>query len=146
MTKQATESKDTTVKVISIQPSMTPDMHRPYPYFIVAEAESDYAGFVLRQDFWKGDPYALVGFQDRFDVQTVDLHLRDFIADPSKAVGKYPVFTDANTGGFYTYTVAISDVTEFDDPRAHEEIATWQRRDDEQDSAGDTDSGDAAEE
>lgn len=108
-------------RVISIQQSMLPDFRRPYPYAIVGEG--DHSGYVLGQDFWKGEPYFLIGFQDRFDVRHIDLHMPEFLADPAKAVGKYAVFSDANTGGFYAEQVAISDVTVFDDPSAEAELA-----------------------
>lgn len=130
-------------RVISIQPSMTPDMRRPYPFFIVGEGEG--SGLVLRQDFWKGEPYALMGFQDAFDVQHVDLHVRDFLAEPEKAVGKYPVFSDGNTGGFYAYVVAVESVHAYQDPKAADEIAVtlaeWAAADALDDE--DTDSADA---
>ena len=108
-------------RTILIHPSATPDLRQPYPFSIVGEGE--HLGHVLRQDFWKGEPYALMGFQDRFEVQQVDLHLRDFIADPETAVGKYPVFSDANTGGLYTYVVAISRVSVIEDPDTEAELA-----------------------
>lgn len=108
-------------RAIAIQSSMTPDMKRPYPYHVVGEGE--HLGYVLGQDLWRGDPYALVGFQDRVDEQTVNLRLRDFIADPDRAVGKYPVFSDANTDQFYTEIVAVASVTVYDDPKADAELA-----------------------
>lgn len=78
----------------------------PYPWHIDAET-----GDVGRQEFWKGTPARLIGFQDNADVQRVNLWLDDFAADPQKAVGKYPVFVKDN-GDMYNTTVPITDVTD----------------------------------
>lgn len=99
-------------RVVSIQQSTLPDLRRPYPYVVVGEGE--HAGYVLWQDFWRGEPYFLVGFQNRVDVQQIDLHMPEFLAAPGKAAGKYPVFSDATTGGFYVEQVVVSHVNVFD--------------------------------
>lgn len=76
---------------------------RPFPYNLDAE------GKVLDQDFWKGDPAGLIGFQKEPDVQRVGLFFRDFTENPLKAIGMYPVFVDA-TGGMYCFTRPVESV------------------------------------
>lgn len=94
--------------LIQIQPSMHPDFFTPYP-FVIAED-----GDVEGQDFWKGDPAVLVGFQDRFDVKLINLFPEDWWAEPQRAVNKYPVFTRADST-IYVSQVAIAEVTVFPD-------------------------------
>lgn len=100
-----------TTRIVTIQPAMAPDLRKPYPWHIAAEGKA--AGGVLRQDFWRGEPAQLVGFQERNDAQRVALHTRDWLAgDLQQAVGMYPVFMDAD-GGMWHDEVAIATVTEF---------------------------------
>jgi hypothetical protein len=47
---------------------------------------------VLRQDVWKGNPLSLCGFQTSIDSNEVNLTLWEFLADPTRAIGMYPVF------------------------------------------------------
>lgn len=93
---------------IRIQPSTLPDLQSPYPYYIRENGDVDL------QDVWKGDPAALIDFQDRFDVQTVDLLHQDWWRDPQRAVGKYPVFV-TDQGDLYVQQIAVSDVTVIED-------------------------------
>lgn len=88
---------------IAIQPAGQPDLSMPYPYYILNNGDVD------RQNFWKGKPTRLLGFQDKADVQTVDLRLADFLRAPHLAYDRYPVFL-YNDGGIYVHTIAISNV------------------------------------
>ena len=97
---------------ITIQPGQpgegmkyNPQKALPYPWHIDPET-----GDVDRQDFWKGDPARLMGFQAEIDVQRVALHRKDFAADPQKAVGMFAVFLRKD-GSMYNIEVPITDVT-----------------------------------
>lgn len=77
-------------------------MPRPFPYVINHET-----GDVSDQEFWKGDPARLLGFQADADVQRVNLFFEDWAAgDIQKAVGMYPVFVKAN-GGMYCLALPV---------------------------------------
>lgn len=81
--------------MVSIQPAQTTDgdapydpmLASPYPYHI----EPD--GKVARQDFWRGSPAQLLGFQ-RGSENTLVLTVKEFEADPEKCIGLCPVFID----------------------------------------------------
>ncbi|MFS0885273.1 hypothetical protein [Aeromicrobium sp. 179-A 4D2 NHS] len=88
---------------VTIQPKTGDNLSRPYPFHI----EED--GTVGRQDFWNGTPEKLVGFQNDADVQHVDVPVREFLADPDVAVGKYPVFIDAD-GSMWNYAAPIESI------------------------------------
>lgn len=97
--------------LITLQPApvvdcITPDGREltrlPYPFHVHED------GTVARQDFWRGDPAAVVGFQNRADVQHVDLWWADVVTDPRRAVGKYMVSSGPN--GLVTHLVAIESV------------------------------------
>lgn len=75
----------------------------PYPFHIDAAT-----GDVLDQEFWKGDPLRVVGFQKDEEIQTVNLWWADAAADPDKIVGMFPVMVGPE--GLYTYTVKIESV------------------------------------
>jgi hypothetical protein len=101
------------MRIITLQPSARTDQitddgtelqQLPYPFHV------DEDGNVLRQDFWRGDPATVLGFQNRVDVQQVDLWWREVVADPQRAVGKYMVTVDRD-GAFSTRTIAIESVT-----------------------------------
>ncbi len=69
------------------------DVHKPLPYPFHIDAE----GNVLRQDFWRGEPERLVGFQEKADVNHVDLRVQDWLATGDEAPeGWHPVFVDAD--------------------------------------------------
>ncbi len=84
-----------TVTIQPQQPGRTsydPSARLPYPWHLdVSHAESAFEIPVLRQDFWKGNPRALLGFA-RGDVHEIALTLADFADDPQRAVGMKPVF------------------------------------------------------
>lgn len=94
--------------LITIQPGNTTtgeyDVHKPLPYPYHVDAAT---GDVDRQDFFKGTPAAVIGFQDDADVQVVDLLWKDAAADPDRIVGKFPVLVDSN-GNIYSLTVPIT--------------------------------------
>jgi hypothetical protein len=96
------------VKRIRIQPSVLPDLSKPKPWIIREN------GAVEDQDIWNGDPVALIGFQARVDVKTADLLRHDWMKDPQRAVGMYPVLveqTDPDQDGkTYVYRVAVEQV------------------------------------
>jgi hypothetical protein len=75
----------------------------PYPFFVTE------AGDVEGQDFWRGDPLQVVGFQRDLAVQRIDLWWVDAVKDPQKAVRMYLVTTDAN-GGMGVHQTAIATV------------------------------------
>jgi hypothetical protein len=77
---------------------------RPFPFPI------DQTGHVLDQDFWKGDPYSLLGFQATAEEQRVSLFFEDFTENPQQAVGMFPVFVKQG-GGLYSLTLPIESVT-----------------------------------
>ena len=102
------------MKIISLQPSewtdqLAPDgtelTRQPYPFHVEAAT-----GMVQRQDFWRGDPLAVIGFAARLDVHSIDLSWEAAAADPQRAVGMYVVTAD-NKGRWSTHQSAIRDVT-----------------------------------
>jgi hypothetical protein len=104
------------MKIITLQPSPRTDhitedgtelTQLPYPFHVTE------TGDVLRQDFWQGDPAVVIGFQDRVDVQQVDLWWQDVVDDPQRAIGKYAITMDT-VGNYSTRVIAIAsvDVTE----------------------------------
>ncbi len=91
-------------KVIKIQPKMRKDLTLPYPYFI------DDDGYVGRQDFWKGTPLKLIGF-NLSDKQIDDdsITFAQFWKNPELAIGKYPIFMHQD-GEWYTYKDPIDGI------------------------------------
>lgn len=80
-------------------------MPRPFPYIINHET-----GAVSDQEFWRGDPFRLLGFQANADVQRVNLFFEDWVArDIQSAVGMYPVFVKAD-GGMYCLALPVGTV------------------------------------
>lgn len=84
------------MSLITIQPGQTSDatpdsfdpmLAMPYPYHILPDDTVD------RQDFWRGSPARLVGFQ-RGNVNRIVLDPATWRADPQKAVGLRAVFMD----------------------------------------------------
>ena len=100
------------MRIITLQPSARVDhitadgqelTQLPYPFHVRPDGE------VGRQDFWHGEPLRVLGFQDRVDVQRIDLWWRDAAADPQRAVGKYIVTQDAD-GSMATHQLAVQSV------------------------------------
>lgn len=105
------------MRIITIQPAEVTDQiiedgteltRLPYPFHIRED------GAIDRQDFWKGEPLALIGFQDQIDVLRVDLGLAEFWRYPQTAVGKYAITLDMD-GTMNTHLVAIESVTVHED-------------------------------
>jgi hypothetical protein len=55
----------------------------------------DKLGKVQRQDFWHGNPYKLLGFSKKPKAGKMELSFEQFWAEPEKAIGMFPVFSDA---------------------------------------------------
>ena len=91
------------MKTVSIQPKGLKDLTLPYPYII------DNWGNVGRQDFWKGEPKRLMGFNSLPEAGDISLLFFDFWDDPEKAVGMFPVFEDLG-GVWKTYTNPIKSI------------------------------------
>jgi len=93
-------------KTIRIQPKERADMTLPYPFFINEK------GMVERQDFWKGNPFMLIGFngtkKQEMDKKTIDIAV--FKKNPKKAVGLYPIFANKK-GEWTTYGDKIESVS-----------------------------------
>jgi hypothetical protein len=81
----------------------------PYPFAVKENGEVD------GQDFWRGDPAAVLGFQNDEEVQRIDVWWSDVVSDPELAVGKFPVMIE-ESGNIYTYTVKIESVQVFEVP------------------------------
>lgn len=75
---------------VTIQPTTPTGGRRPYPYHVQLD------GQIARQDFWKGAPAQLLGFQRNLRRNRVDLLCDAFLADPEKAIGMFPVFVNAD--------------------------------------------------
>lgn len=102
-----------TETIVKIQPAMMPTGVLPYPYLIMSD------GAVAGQDFWKGKPARLWGFQSRADVQQIDLACDDWLAgDLTAAINMYAVFLsfegEAEEGHFWTNLSAIQSVEAVD--------------------------------
>lgn len=104
-------------RIITLQPSSVVDRitedgteltRLPYPYHVTED------GDVLGQDFWRGEPEAVIGFQRDAAVQKVDLWWDEAVADPQRAVGMYPVLREH--GNLSTLLIAIASVTANDVP------------------------------
>lgn len=72
----------------------------PYPFFV------DEAGAVARQDFWRGDPLRVVGFQRDLAVHVIDLWWSDALEDLSAATGMYLV-TENTAGDWGVHQSAV---------------------------------------
>lgn len=59
----------------------------PYPFY------ADSEGFIQQQDFWAGEVFKVIGFQNHPSVQTVDLFWYK-VKDVSEIIGKYLVTMD----------------------------------------------------
>ena len=90
--------------IARVQQKELPNHILPYPYFITGD------GFVGRQDFWKGRPYELLGFNDIPEPGQISLPFKDFKENTKSAIGKYPVFRDKN-GSIKTHTNPVDSVT-----------------------------------
>lgn len=71
----------------------------PYPFY----ADAD--GYVQMQDFWQGEVYKVIGFQNHPAIQTIDLWWRD-VKEPADTLGKYLV-TTSKAGTWSTWPTAV---------------------------------------
>ncbi|WP_248582563.1 hypothetical protein [Nocardioides sp. InS609-2] len=80
------------------------DVRKPLPYPYHVEAD----GSIARQDYWRGQPARLAGFQRQADVQHVDVLAETWLADPDlDVVGMFPVFIDED-GSMWNSTTPVS--------------------------------------
>ena len=108
--------------IITIQPKMRKNKTLPYPYFIDAKD-----GKVGRQDFWKGEPWKLIGFdinQKDHGESGKSITLKQFLADPKLCIGMYPIFAN-KSDQFYTYADPIASF-KIDNSKDREELAKAQ--------------------
>lgn len=93
-------------KTITIQPKQRPDGRLPYPFHISE------TGRVGRQDFWKGSPLKLIGFNPKPNNETVKetITVWAFLKKPKSAIGMYPIFAHKN-GEWYTYQDPIESIS-----------------------------------
>lgn len=79
----------------------------PYPFFV------DEKGNVGRQDFWRGRPRAVVGFQKDLARHRVDIFWKQVVENPDLAVGKYIVTVD-DGGQMSVHMSAVESATKHD--------------------------------
>jgi hypothetical protein len=92
-------------KVVQVANTLTGeyDVHKPLPY----PFHIDDDGSVLRQDFWRGEPARLLGFQSTQE-HRVDLFAHEWLATTDEAPeGWYPVFQDSD-GGIWAHAYPVS--------------------------------------
>lgn len=80
--------ENTQVTWVEIQQAVRDDDSTPLPFTF------DQHGFVGNQDFWRGDPWRLIGFTADPDQHVIDLQREEFLAEPERAVGMHPVLMD----------------------------------------------------
>lgn len=97
---------DGTEECITIQPAGQNGSAgvMPYPYHVIVNG-----AWIARQDHWRGNPYKLIGFATNTRTRTVSLLFSDWVTDPGRAVGKYPVFESAG-GKSSTLTARIESI------------------------------------
>lgn len=93
------------MKTLTIQPEQE-DVRKPLPY----PFHVDEAGLIGRQEFWRGDPYRVIGFQRHRAVHRVDIAWSEVWERPELAIGKYLVTSD-ESGTFSTHQSPIGSVT-----------------------------------
>lgn len=99
------------MKLISIHTANTPSgdndvrLPIPYPFHCVPET-----GEVTRQDFWRGSPTGIAGFQNEIEAQQIDLTWEEAVADPDRMIGMFPILLDS-TDGIATWTTPVTRYT-----------------------------------
>lgn len=68
------------------------NVHRPLPCPFHIEDD----GSVARQDFWRGEPLRLLGFQEKPDVPHIHVRAEDWLKNDTDVRGHFPVFLDAD--------------------------------------------------
>lgn len=98
---------------ITIQPGNTPDgtydVHQPMPYPYHVDVAT---GEIGRQEFWRGAPFKVIGFQSDAAVQKVDLFWERAVENPEQIKGMYAVLLDTSESEptIYNLTCPITDV------------------------------------
>jgi hypothetical protein len=97
---------DTTTPTKALQVANTPsgeyDVMKPLPYPFHVEPD----GSIARQDFWRGEPLRLLGFQHHANRHTVDESAEAWLAGEVEVGGMYPVFLDAD-GTMWNHTFPV---------------------------------------
>lgn len=90
---------------IVLQPKQRKDGTLPYPFFINED------GIVGRQDFWKGSPLILIGFNPKPNNETVKktINCVTFLKNPKRAIKMFPIF-EHRDGEWFTYQDPIESV------------------------------------
>lgn len=91
-----------TIKSITIQPAEQEDSTLPYPFHIQPD------GKVGRQDFWRGKPLKLIGFNPKLQTGPMKgtVIFEKFWENPKLAIGKFPIMQHKNKK-YYTYGIPI---------------------------------------
>ncbi len=97
--KKGTKTK---IRSITIQPLEGANFQRPYPYHIKPN------GLVERQDFWKGNPYRLLGFSLRPVAGSIDITRKEFFEKPESILSMFPVFASKDKE-WYTSKIYITE-------------------------------------
>jgi hypothetical protein len=79
----------------------------PYPFV------ADEQGMIAGQDFWKGDPFQVIGFQKDLAIHRIDLHWHEALAEPDLAVGMYLVTRD-EAGDWGVHWTSVRSMTVLD--------------------------------
>lgn len=100
-------SEVTRIQMAPVIDSISDDLNHvgsrlPYPFFVDAE------GYVQLQEFWQGEVYRVIGFQNHPAVQKIDLWWHK-VQEPADIVGKYVVTSD-KAGGWSTFPTAVTEV------------------------------------
>lgn len=106
-------------RTITIQPGqpgegMDYNVNKPLPYPFHIDAETGDCTHGRGTDRCDGVlpgrmPWRLIGFQLVRDVQEVDLLVEDFVVDPTRAVGMFPVFI--HEGDIFNLETPITNVS-----------------------------------
>lgn len=87
----------TETTLITIQPSNSPDgtydVQKPQPYPFHVNAET---GEIGRQEYYKGAPFKVLGFQVDFDREEIDLSWKDAVQHPELIEGRFVVLLDTS--------------------------------------------------
>lgn len=95
-------------KIDGLDPSGHEMTQLPYPFHVFEDGSID------RQDFWRGDPKRVVGFQKDLAVQQIDLSWSAAWKDPEKAIGMY-VVTQTAKGQMSVHLTAIQSMEVYTD-------------------------------
>lgn len=122
----AAEPRMVPVRRLLIQQATRENLQRPYPF------EVDEFGYVVNQSFWNGDPWLLIGFEDRTPAgiaaaeatqgpgmgRNIALTRQEWLDNPQAAIGLHPVFTDFDR----TWSTHVGEVVEVGDRTGQEPV------------------------